>query len=90
MHSSVVLAILIAVVLGIAALAIVGVRKARSMSQAHVTRLSESGQTDRLVNPKSREDHFLRPLSLKDVALGLIGAVVFTLAAKTLATWFGW
>ena len=90
MHSFAVFALLIALVLTIGALAIAGVRKARSMSREHLNLLNQSGQTERLERPKTRQDYFLRPMSLKDTILGLVGAVIFVGAVQAVRSWLGW
>ena len=85
-----VFALLIALVLIIGALAIAGVRKARSMSREHLSQLNQSGQTDRVAHPKTRQDYFLRPMSLKDTVLGLVGAALLVSAVKAVQSWLGW
>jgi hypothetical protein len=90
MHPLAVFALLIALVLFIGALAIAGVRKARSMSREHLSQLSQSGQTDRIARPKTRQDYFLRPMSFKDTAVGLIGAILLVSAVRAVQSWLGW
>jgi hypothetical protein len=90
MHPLAVFALLIALVLIIGALAIAGIRKARSMSREHLNQLNLSGQTDRIARPKTRQDYFLRPMSFKDTLLGLVGAVLFVSAARAVQSWLGW
>ena len=41
------------------------------MSREHLNELNQSGQTDRIARPKTRQDYFLRPMSFKDTLLGL-------------------
>ncbi len=84
-----VFALLSALVLIIGALAIAGVRKARSMSRKHLDQLNQSGQTDRIARPKTRRDHFLRPMSLKDTALALVGAVLFVSGVRAVLSLLG-
>ncbi|WP_284620726.1 hypothetical protein [Aquabacterium humicola] len=61
---------------GIALLAVLGIRRARSMSKQHITDLKAKGQADRLIQPKTTKDHLLRPMSLLDVALAIGGAIL--------------
>ncbi len=90
MQSLAVFAILIALVLSIGALAVAGVRRARSMSRDHLNQLHLSGEEDRITHPKTRPDYFLRPMSLKDTLLGLVGAATFVFAARAVQAWLGW
>ena len=80
-------AVLIALLIPIVALAIAGCRKARLMSKEHLQQLAQSGEEDRLADPKTKEDYFLRLMSLKDVALGLTGAVFFLYGLGKLQSW---
>jgi hypothetical protein len=90
MHSLAVFALLVALVLIIGALAIAGLRRARLMSREHLNQLHQSGQAERIAHPKTRQDHFLRPLSLKDTVLGLVGAALLVFAVQAVHTWLGW
>jgi hypothetical protein len=90
MRQLAVFVVLIALVLIIGALAIAGVRKARSMSREHLNQLNQSGQTDRIARPKTRQDHFLRPMSFKDTVLGLLGAVLLISVVREVQSWLGW
>jgi hypothetical protein len=78
MNSFVALVLLVAIVVAISALAIFGVRRARSSSRAHAAELMRQGQVHRLAHPKSMKDYFLRPMSIWDVALAIAGAVLLT------------
>jgi len=85
MRSFLLLAFIAAIPVGIGALAIWGIRRARSMSRAHVEHLREIGHTDRLNHPQTRRDLFLRPMSLADVVRAIVGALVVGAILKFLS-----
>ena len=87
MHPLAVFALLISLVLIIGALAVAGVRKARSMSREHLNQLNQTGQMDRIARPKTMQDYFLRPMSLKDTVLGLVGAALLVSAVWAVQSW---
>jgi hypothetical protein len=90
MQPLVVFAILTLLILVIGVLAIAGVRKARSMSREHLSQLMQSGQTDRIARPKTRQDHFLRPMSLRETVVAIAGAALFVTAVQAVQSWLGW
>lgn len=90
MHPLAVFAFLVALVLVIGALAIAGVRKARSMSRKHMQHLNESGQMGRTAQPRTTRDRFLRPMSFKDTVLLLVGAAFLVVGVRAIRSWLGW
>jgi D-arabinose 1-dehydrogenase-like Zn-dependent alcohol dehydrogenase len=78
-----------AVVIGIGALAILGVRRARAMSHAHQIELKRAGRSEQLARPRTLKDHFLRPMPVADVLLAIAGAAGITALLRYGQSWFG-
>jgi hypothetical protein len=85
MRSIAILLFVCLVPLAIGVLAATGIRKARAMSRAHIASVMQSGQAERLVRPKTKEDYFLRSMSLRDVCLAVLGAALFTSAVHVIS-----
>ena len=90
MRNLAVVAILTLVLVAIGTLAVLGARKARSMSRAHIADLKETGMMERLVHPKTRHDFFLRPMTFGNIVSALIGAVIFVAGVRLVQHLLGW